>query len=200
MNSPADDSPTNNGSSTDDSREARVKSAVKAVRTCTLSFHDAAKQFDIPATTISNRLKGGKAPSIAHESQQLLSNEQQKVVIEWLRWRDDNGNLMTHEQLAALIFDLTEWRPGANWIRKRSHADKIAERRARGLDPKRVQAFNEAVVTRHFELLESLIVRQSMPLENIYNEDEKGIQLGGGRKNLPLQYIFSKEDHDKYVV
>ena len=81
MNSPTDDSPTDNGSSTDDSQEARVKSAVEAVRAHTLSFCDAAKQFNIPATTISNRLKGGKAPSIAHESQQLLSNEQQKVVI-----------------------------------------------------------------------------------------------------------------------
>ena len=81
MNSPTDDSPTDNGSSTDDSQEARIKSAVEAVRARMLSFHDAAKQFDIPATTISNCLKGGKAPSVAHESQQLLSNKQQKVVI-----------------------------------------------------------------------------------------------------------------------
>ena len=109
MNSPADDSPTDNGSSTDNSQEAHVLSAVEAVCAHTLSFHDAAKQFDIPATTITNCLKGGKAPSIAHESQQLLSSEQQKVVIEWLRWHGDNGNLMTCEQLAALIFDLTEW-------------------------------------------------------------------------------------------
>ena len=109
---------------------------------------------------------------------------------------------MMHEQLAALIFDLMEWRPSANWIHKflRNHADKIAERRACGLDPKRAQAFNEAIVTCHFELLESLIVGKRIPPENIYIEDEKGIQLGGGRKNLPLQYIFSKEDCDKYVV
>ena len=76
MKSPADDSPTDNSSSTDDSWEACVKSAVEAVRTRTLSFCDATKQFNIPATTIANRLKGGKAPSIAHESQQLFSNEQ----------------------------------------------------------------------------------------------------------------------------
>ena len=69
-----------------------------------------------------------------------------------------------------------------------------------GLDPQCVQAFNEAIVTHHFKLLKLLIVRQRISLENIYNEDEKGIQLGGGRKNLPLQYIFSKEDHDKYVM
>ena len=30
------------------------------------------------------------------------------------------------------------------------------------------------------------------------NQDEKGIQLGGVRKNLPLQYIFSSEDHERY--
>ena len=112
MNSPTDDSPTDNGSSTDDSQEAHIKSAVEAVHAHMLLFHDAAKQFEIPATTISNHLKGGKAPSVAHESQQLLSNKQQKVVIEWLRWRGNNGNyLITCEHLAALIFDLMEQRP-----------------------------------------------------------------------------------------
>ena len=54
------------------------------------------------------------------------------------------------------------------------------------LDPKCVQAFNKDIVTHHFKLLNSIIIRQKIPLENIYNEDEKGIQLGGGRKNLPL--------------
>ena len=97
MNSPADNSPTDHGSSTNNSQEACVQSVVKAVHSCMLSFRDATKQFNIPATTISNHLKGGKALSIAHESQQLLSNEQQKVVIEWLRWHGNNGNPMTYD-------------------------------------------------------------------------------------------------------
>ena len=203
MSSHADnDSPTDNGSSTDNSWEACIHFAVKAVHAHMLLFHDAAKQFSIPATTISNHLCGGKAPSVAHESQKILSNEQQKVVIEWLRLRGNNGNPMTHEQLRPLIFDLTWWRPGINWICKfiKNNFDKITEKTVHGLDPKCAEAFNEEVVTRHFEMLKSLIIRQRIPPENIYNEDEKGIQLGGGRKNLSLQYIFSKEDHDKYVV
>ena len=167
MNSPTDNSPTNNSSSTDDSQEAHVKSAVKAVYIHMLSFCDAAKfkQFSIPATTISNHLCGGKAPSVAHEFQQPLSNEQQKVVIEWLRWHGNNGNLMTHEQLRALIFDLTEWRPGLNWICKflKNNSDKIAEKMVRGLDPKHVEAFNEEFVTCHFEMCKSLIIRQRIP-------------------------------------
>ena len=104
MNSPTDDSPTNNGSSTNNSREAHVKSAVEAVRTRTLLFRDAAKQFGLPHTSISNHLRGHKAPSITHESQQLLSNKQQKVLVEWCRLHGDAGNLMTHTQLSTLIF------------------------------------------------------------------------------------------------
>jgi hypothetical protein len=30
--------------------------------------------------------------------------------------------------------------------------------------------------------------------------DEKGIQLGGGRKNLPTQFIFLKIDRERYVI
>ena len=97
---------------------------------------------------------------------------------------------------------MTERTPSTNWIRKfiQKNADQIAKKRARGLDPKRAQAFTKDAVKSHFEKLESLIVGQSIPPENIYNEDEKGIQLGGGRKNLPLRYIFSRKDRDKYVV
>src|SRR6266481_1865426 len=67
-------------------------------------------------------------------------------------------------------------------------------KREHGLDPKHVQSFNKHAVKGHLEFLKSLIIEKQIPLENIYNEDEKGIQLGGGRKNLPLQYIFSSNN------
>ena len=76
MNSPTDDSPTDNSSSTDDSQEARIKSVVEAVCACMLSFCDATKQFDIPATTISNHLKGGKCYDPNHELQSRASAHQ----------------------------------------------------------------------------------------------------------------------------
>ena len=36
-----------------------------------------------------------------------------------------------------------------------------------------------------------------MPLENNHNKDEKGVLLG---KNLPLQYIFSSQDDERYTM
>ena len=137
-------SPTDNDSATDDTsnREARLQSVVEAVRTNSLSLRAAAKQFGLPHTSISNRLHGCKAPSIAHESQQLLSNEQRKVLVEWCRLRGNTGNPMTHTQLSALIFDMTERTPSTNWICKfvQKNADQITKKRAHGLDPKRAQA------------------------------------------------------------
>ena len=40
----------------------------------------------------------------------------------------------------------------------------------------------------------------NIPPENIYNEDEKGVQLGSGRKGIATQYIFAKGAKDKYAL
>ncbi|KAF8600668.1 hypothetical protein BDV93DRAFT_411227, partial [Ceratobasidium sp. AG-I] len=50
-------------------------------------------------------------------------------------------------------------------------------------------AFNIPTVSRHFKLFESVIREHSIPPENIYNMDEKGIQLGGGRKRNGRKFI-----------
>src|SRR6266481_4633434 len=106
------------------------------------------------------------------------------------------GDPMMCAKLQALIFNLTQWTPSENWMRRflKENVGQITMKRVHRLNPKHAQAFNWLVMEHHFKHLESLIIRQGIPSENIYNQDEKGIQLGGGRKNLPLQYIFSSND------
>jgi len=58
------------------------------------------------------------------------------------------------------------------------------------LDPKHAQSFNEHAVKGHFKFLKSLIIKKQIPPENIYNEDEKGIQLGGGGRTSPSNKSF----------
>src|SRR6266481_6853253 len=72
-----------------DDREALIQAAVDTVRTST-SFRDAAKQFSVPSTTISNHLHGRKPASVTHEGQQLLDNAQKATVI---RARHESGYL-----------------------------------------------------------------------------------------------------------
>ena len=129
-------SPTDNDSATDDTsnHKARLQSAVKAVCTDNLSLCAAAKQFGLPHTSILNHLCGHRAPSVAHESQQLLSNEQQKVLVEWCRLHGNTGNPTTCTQLSTLIFDMIEWTPSTNWIHKFvKNADQITKQGHMGL-------------------------------------------------------------------
>ncbi|KIJ56081.1 hypothetical protein M422DRAFT_150437, partial [Sphaerobolus stellatus SS14] len=54
-------------------------------------------------------------------------------------------------------------------------------------------------VTHFFTLLKGEVIDPGIPARNIFNFDEKGIQLGGGRKNIRTKYIFSATDVNRYV-
>ncbi|THU88385.1 hypothetical protein K435DRAFT_679980 [Dendrothele bispora CBS 962.96] len=66
------------------------------------------------------------------------------------------------------------------WIHNfyEKHCADLKTGRGVGLDPKRVKAFNFTTVDHHFNLLEKLLEEHGIPWENVYNMDEKGIQLG----------------------
>ncbi|KAJ3757397.1 hypothetical protein EV360DRAFT_46105, partial [Lentinula raphanica] len=67
-----------------------------------------------------------------------------------------------------------------------------------GLDPKRAQAFNSHTVNAYFEKLGEVLKEQDIPWEHIYNMDEMGVQMGGGRKNSQRKYFFSRQDKKMY--
>ena len=51
--------------------------------------------------------------------------------------------------------------------------------------------FNFTTVKQHFEDLDAILKKYDIPWENVYNMDEKGIQLGGGRKSDGRNFYFS---------
>jgi hypothetical protein len=68
------------------------------------------------------------------------------------------------------------------------------------LDPKRAHAFNSTTVNKHFEQLQNLFDGENIPLQNVYNFDEIGIQLGGGRKGSGEQFFFGAADRSKHKI
>ena len=51
--------------------------------------------------------------------------------------------------------------------------------------------FNLTIVNHYFTLLKNFFVENEIPQENIYNMDEKSIQLGGGQKCDRTKYFYS---------
>lgn len=78
------------------------------------------------------------------------------------------------------------------------HKDELKTSQGSGLDPKQAQAFNYTTVNKYFEMLNKVITENDIPWEHVYNMDEKGVQMGGGCRNLQCKYFFSREDTKMY--
>ncbi|KAJ7069183.1 hypothetical protein C8F01DRAFT_936585, partial [Mycena amicta] len=61
-------------------------------------------------------------------------------------------------------------------------------------------AFNRPTVKHYFELVEGVLCNNGkrIPPQNVYNFDEIGIQIGGGRKNTNEKFFFAAGDKSKY--
>ncbi len=67
------------------------------------------------------------------------------------------------------------------------------------LDPKRADHFNKTVVTDYFGKWQALNDEHGgITPEQIWNMDEKGIQLGGGRKNSNKKYLYLRSSKERY--
>lgn len=161
----------------------RLKKAIAEVQKLGgRGIRKAAKSFSVAKSTLSDRVNGVTKPSrSAHTSQQLLSTEYEDVLVDWCLFLEKTGHPLNKKTVVPLVTDLAGVKPGKNWLGK-----------ACRLDPKRAKAFNYPSVKKHFDLFKKTKDEYDIPWENIYNMDEKGIQLGGGRKNSGIKYILSQ--------
>lgn len=176
-------------------KESRFNDAREAFesRQCK-SMLEAAKLFDVPYDTLRRRIMGLTQSNFeAKRPQRLLTDAKEAALVDWLIFYGNSGHAVNKRTLKQKVEAICGQVPSDNWVGRflvRNPEIKLA--RPSGLDPKRAQAFNATVVTKHFKLLEETISRLEIPWENIYNMDEKGLQLGGGRKGRREKYFFAR--------
>ncbi|KIJ29645.1 hypothetical protein M422DRAFT_268988 [Sphaerobolus stellatus SS14] len=164
-------------------REDILNEAMIAVRAG--SFHSAeaaVTHSEIPSSTLKYRLNGGKLRREGHVNQQHLNTAQKETF---------TRRFMRFAECCLLKY-------GSDTSSR--SIQKFLLYNTRPLDPKRARAFNPTTVDSYFKLLEETIAKYNIPLENIYNTDEKGLQLGGGRKSSSTQQIFETGTKDHYVL
>jgi hypothetical protein len=125
---------------------------------------------------------------------------------EWVILQGEKGLPLTREDLrihAALIAGKELGEIGRNWhVKFEERHPHIRVAKATKLDPKRVKNFNKAAINDYFDKLEDIHAQfpDGIPPEHIWNMDEKGIQLGGGRKNLGKKFYFLHKQRNKYHI
>ncbi|KAF5318213.1 hypothetical protein D9758_018544 [Tetrapyrgos nigripes] len=143
--------------------------------------------YQVPRATLGTRLKGVKPRTEAHEHQQNLSNAQERVMVEWVKVRARRGVPMSLALLGSYAAHLCGRELGAMWPRRflDRHRD-LKLKLTQSLEACRAKALNPKNVNDHFDLLESVIADYNIEPEHIWNMDEKGIQLGIGKRMTAL--------------
>ena len=140
--------------------------------------------FQVPHTTLCDRINGRCGRRKAHQSQQLLSDPQEEVLCDWIDFRALIAKPLDIQDIQCLTAELSGNTPGKHWIRRfMKRWPQVSHSRPGGLDPKRAQNFNPSNVAGFYQLLRAIYdAYPDLPPQHVWNMDEKGLQLGGGRK------------------
>ena len=100
------------------------------------------------------------------------------------------------KSLHSRVFELSGKHPGHCWCWcfLEHHSNILTTAKASGLDPTCRKNFNKWTICDYFDKLAEINEKYGdIPVSQIWNMDEKGIQLGGGRKQGKKKFIFLKK-------
>jgi hypothetical protein len=94
-------------------REAKTALALEGVWNSTYAdAKHAADSLGVSASTLSKRLKGRKSKSEACETQQHLSRQEEKALVDWISQATAAGNPVPHEYIKEMAEEIKRARVG----------------------------------------------------------------------------------------
>lgn len=195
-------------------QEERIRLAVEAVLASiphpgakpALSLRQAAKAYAVPRSTLTDRYNGVQTRQDTHEKQQNLTRSQEQLLVEWAKVQGRRGVPISPTTLADHASDICGKPVGSSWPTRflERHPD-LKVRYSQSLEKCRANNVNRATINKFFDMLEEIITEFKIPAENIYNMDEKGIQLGVGKRVAAIvdsdqKNVYNIEDGNRESV
>jgi len=175
--------------------EERIQLALKAVTINGfrpngrpwLSLREAAKAYQVKKTTLTERFNGRKTKKEAHEHEKTLTFAAEEALVEWIKEMGRRGVPLHASAVAKHASVISGNNVGEHWVQRfRVRHPELKAKWTSGLERCRAQALNPTAVADFYDTLHDMIEKHDIPKENIYNMDEKGIQLGVGGRVLAL--------------
>jgi hypothetical protein len=187
-------------------QEERMQLAIKVIEdhgfrpsgTPYLSFRQAAKDFGVPKSTLNTRFRGVKDHKDAHAYQRKLSIAHEEVLMAWIQEMGRCGVPLQAQAVAEQASVISGVEISNSWVRRfLVRHPEIQTRWTTGLEKCRAMALNPTAVESFYKVVKELIDEHEIVPENIYNMDEKGIQLGVGKRVLAF---VDRDQKDVYSV
>jgi hypothetical protein len=148
------------------------------------SRRKAAKAYNIPESTLRDRMNGAKNHAISHQHQQRLSPQQEEFLADWILEEGARGyppSIPRVQEMASRILRMNgDDNPiGKAWISSfKRRNPRVASMIGRRIEAPRAEAATSDQIRAFLELFERTRIRLNIRLEDIYNMDETGIALG----------------------
>jgi len=169
-----------------------------------ISIRKCAYAFNIPTSTLSDRLSIRTSRSKSHESQKILSTAEEETLLKTITRLSKSGCPITlsltrdlAEEIRLSRFRLsstpTSYPPlSKRWIDKfRKRHPELKTVYSRALDASRFEGVNYPVVNAYFDALTDLFLENLYPSDAIFNVDETGFALG---TTLPSKVLIKRGD------
>ena len=194
----------------EDEKEVRIQGALQELTARKPKFTSVAAvacHYDVPYDALYSRHKYKcKSHSKAQVDRQLLTKAQEETLSVWIKYIGARGQPISKQSLHVKVSEISrvlqekerktgkQQLPGENWVYALlDRYPSLSLKQLTGLDPLCAQNFNPTVVSQHFKLLGDFLRTYNIPWDNVYNMDEKGIQLGGGRRLDSTKYLYSQK-------
>jgi hypothetical protein len=168
------------------------------------SIRKCAYAFNLPRSTLTDRLSKRTSYVKSHESQQILSTTEEKILLKYISRLSKSGLPITlpltrdlAEEIRLSCFRLsstpTSYPPiSKRWIdRFRKRYPELKTIYSRTLDASRFEGVNYPVVNAYFDALTDLFLENSYSSDAIFNVDETGFALG---TTLPSKVLIKRGD------
>lgn len=142
----------------------------------------------------------------SQEKRQCMTAAQELTLVDWCHYLALMGTPLNRKTLIPRVIDILQLRPeekmpSKSWFcRFIKRHPELRKGRPSGLDPQRAKCFNYPVIKAHFDEFKRKVLDCGIPWCNIYNMDEKGLQLSGGWKQRQEKYLVPKGIRCAYTV
>lgn len=186
----------------DEDDESRIRAACEWLRQeKVVNMAAAAKKYQVSYHKLRRRyLRLHAPPRDSQRKRMLLTLTQETVLVCWMQFWALRGTPVSRSSLRVKVQKLTGRKPSRSWTYNfHQRHQEFVYCKATPLDGKRAACFNSTAVKKHFETYLEILEKYG-PFKpcNIYNMDEKGVQLGGGRKSSGLKFFLCRHQREKY--
>lgn len=149
---------------------------------------------------------GGKSRREAHVGEQLLTEAQEEILSKWVKIQGRRGIPITYSSVAQCGNAISGKQVGESWPKRfcKRHPS-LKMKKTTGLEKARAKGLNQYAVNEFFDMLTDVMKEFNILPDNLYNMDEKGIQLGIGARITAMidrdqQTVYSIEDGNRELI